>query len=244
MENFYKKIIEKKSSNEIEIKDFDGLDKNIDGLIDEAFIDNYNLNSKQKVVYEGQRVVIREVLKKFSLQILKYDRQYTPFEIVALERKDWTHQLKINHTSNVVVLGGTIDRVDKKGNVVRVIDYKTGKDELGFADVESLFNRENSKRNKAAFQTLLYALLYKTNNDTSQKVIPGLLNRKNLFDDDFQFGLLMSKQHLNDVTSLLPEFEEHLTQLLNEIFDPSIKFNQTKNEKTCELCPYKGICYR
>ena len=244
MENFYKKIIEKKSNSEIDTKDFEGLEKTVDGLIDEAFIENYNLNPKQKVVYEGQRVVIREVLKKFSTQILKYDKQYAPFQIIALERKDWTHQLKINHAPNVVLLGGTIDRVDKKENEIRIIDYKTGKDELGFTDVESLFDRENSKRNKAAFQTLLYALLYKTNTETSQKIIPGLLNRKNLFDDDFQFGLIMAKQPLTDATPLLDEFEEHLTKLLEDIFNPSLKFNQTQNEKTCEVCPYKGICSR
>ena len=104
------------------------------------------------------------------------------------------------------MLGGKIDRVDRKGDLVRVIDYKTGKDKLDFDSVASLFSRDG-KRNKAAFQTLLYALLYKTNAPrTSQKIVPGLINRMNLFDNDFKFGLKVGKNFVDDVDPLLTEF--------------------------------------
>jgi len=142
------------------------------------------------------------------------------------------------------VLGGTIDRIDRKGNEVRIIDYKTGRDELDFKDVNSLFSRDG-KRNKAALQTLLYALLYKANNDTTGlKIIPGLLNRNNLFDDDFRFGLRMDKEYVTDATPIFPEFEAKLHLLLEEIFDPKEVFDQTNKEEACQICPFTGICYR
>jgi len=127
---------------------------------------------------------------------------------------------------------------------VRVIDYKTGKDELEFRNVASLFYRDG-KRNKAAFQTLLYALLYKTNGARlDEKIVPGLINRVNLFDDTFNFGLKMDGEYLTDATPLFTEFESLLHELLEEIFDPNLKFIQTNKEETCKLCPYKEICYR
>jgi hypothetical protein len=152
--------------------------------------------------------------------------------------------LEINHAPGFAVLGGAIDRVDRKGDQVRVIDYKTGRDELDFRNVDSLFARDG-KRNKAAFQTLLYALLYKKNNETAGvKIVPGLINRNNLFTDSFQFGLKMNKGHVTDATSLFPEFETKLSALLNEIFDPKENFDQTNKKEACKICPYTGICYR
>jgi CRISPR/Cas system-associated exonuclease Cas4 (RecB family) len=244
MEQFYKKIIEERQNRIISKDDFDNLDSRIDKLIDEAFIKTYHLDPKLEVTYEGQRVVVREVVKKFASQILELDLSQVPFKIDAVEQNGWLYNLKISHAPGFAVLGGTIDRIDSKNTEVRVIDYKTGKDELDFKNVASLFWRDG-KRNKAAFQTLLYALLYKTNGaQADHKIIPGLINRNNLFDDSFHFGLKMDGEYLKDATPLFPEFENHLLKLLEEIFDPNQNFSQTQREETCKLCVYKEICYR
>ncbi|HTH57822.1 MAG TPA: PD-(D/E)XK nuclease family protein [Cyclobacteriaceae bacterium] len=244
MEQFYKKIIDKRASKTIDANDFDHLDSRINQLIDDAFIKTYHLDPHISVTYEGQRVVVREVVKKFALQILEHDKSYVPFKIEALEQNGWRYNLKISHAPGFAVLGGTIDRIDSKDGEVRVIDYKTGKDELEFRGVSSLFSRDG-KRNKAAFQTLLYALLYKTNGaQGQQRLVPGLMNRINLFEDSFNFGLKMDGEYLKDATPLFSEFESSLKQLLEEIFDPQVDFVQTNREETCKLCPYKEICYR
>lgn len=244
MEQFYKKILEKRPNRVIDPDDFDRLESRVNHLIDEAFIKTYHLDPQLTVSYEGQRVVVREVVKKFALQILEHDKSYTPFQIEALEQNGWLYNLKISHAPGFAVLGGTIDRIDKKDDQVRVIDYKTGKDELDFRGVASLFSRDG-KRNKAAFQTLLYALLYKTNGTKGQqRLVPGLMNRNNLFEEKFNFGLTMEGEYVRDATPLFAEFENSLQQLLEEIFDPQVDFVQTNREETCKLCPYKEICYR
>ncbi|HCW06075.1 MAG TPA: PD-(D/E)XK nuclease family protein [Cytophagales bacterium] len=244
MEKFYKAIMEKKRSNTIDASDFDASDEQIKHWIDQAFIKNYYLDPKLEVTYEGQRVVVREVVKKFAKRITELDKEYAPFTIKAIEQNGWLYNVKINCAPGFVVLGGTIDRVDLKEGRVRVIDYKTGRDELDFKGVNSLFFKE-AKRNKAAFQTLLYALIYKANSlGEEQKIIPGLINRNNLFDDTFQFGLKLDKIILDDATPLLGEFENHLCELLEEIFNPELEFVQTERTETCKLCPYKEICYK
>jgi hypothetical protein len=144
------------------------------------------------------------------------------------------------------VVGGKIDRVDRKGDSIRVIDYKTGKDKLSFESIGSLFIRD-SKRNKAAFQTLLYALLYRNNflqGAPRVQLVPGLINRLNLFDEDFSFGLKIGRDQITDVTALLPEFEHNLKLLFEDIFNPQQPFDQTTDLENCKLCPYTSICYR
>ena len=142
------------------------------------------------------------------------------------------------------MLGGKIDRADRKENTIRILDYKTGGDLNVFTSVESLFERNNDKRNKAAFQALLYALVYEKRNpdlftsSTQTKLQPGLINRKDIFKSDFEYGLYLNKQRLEDVSNLLPEFEMHLNILLQEIFNPDHP-RSNHSLKTCSYCSYK-----
>lgn len=244
MELFYKRIRERKKNKTIEVVDFDQVEKVIDQLIEEVFTLQYHLEPGKRVEFEGQRLVVREVVKRFALRIIELDKSYAPFTMEAIEQGGMLYRIKINQSPGWAVIGGKIDRVDSKENLFRIIDYKTGKDKLDFESIPSLFVRDN-KRNKAAFQTLLYALLYKTNlTSTGAKLIPGLINRMSLFEDTFQFGFTMNWQPINDVTPLLPEFEEHLRILMEEIFNPEEKFDQTPVLETCRYCPYQNICYR
>jgi len=71
-----------------------------------------------------------------------------------------------------------------------------------------------------------------------------LINRENLFNDSIKFGLTMGKQWVGDASELLPEFELHLKELLEELFDPAQVFDQTPFTEKCRYCPYQGICYR
>jgi hypothetical protein len=246
MELFYQEVIRRKQSNLVERADFDHYESLINSLIDQAFIANYRLDPSRPVVYEGQRLVVREIVKRFVDRILKMDKDYAPFTLEALERRDFAYSIRVDSGDHpVVILGGSIDRADRKGDVVRVIDYKTGKDELKFTDVPSMFLR-GVNRNKAAFQTFLYTLLYKKNvvRYANVKLVPGLMNRVNLFSEDFAFGLQQSHGSLQDATPLLAEFEEHVKQLLSEIYDPAIPFDQTDDQEVCRFCAYSQICYR
>lgn len=251
MENFYKDLALRKGTKDVGKEDFKHAGRTIDLLIDQVFIRAYKLDPRKPVEYAGQRLVVREIVKRFALQIIKMDEAYAPFTMEALEHQGLTYTVKIDRPPYEVTLGGKIDRVDSKGDRLRIIDYKTGKDELDFENIESLFARDG-RRNKAAFQTLLYALMYVHslpvyggNHPASrQRIIPGLINRMNVFDEGFEFGLKVGKQHVDDVTSMFPEFEQKLKELFEELYDPGQPFDQTENTENCRYCSYSHICYR
>ncbi|MBZ0245335.1 MAG: PD-(D/E)XK nuclease family protein [Cyclobacteriaceae bacterium] len=218
--------------------------KRVDRLIDKAFIELYKLDPDKKVTYEGQRIVVRTIVKEFMAKIIERDRGYAPFVIEALEQKFIT---SIPIGDQKVVLGGKIDRVDSKSGTVRIIDYKTGKDELAVESIASLFNREG-KRNKAAFQTMLYAYLYYKDRKVEARLTPGLINRKNLFEPSYSFGHPLGrgkdKRTIDDARQYFDEFETLLHETLSDLYNPESPFDQTTNLKTCEWCPYKEICRR
>jgi ATP-dependent helicase/DNAse subunit B len=184
------------------------------------------------------------MVKKMANQVLKKDEAYAPFFIDMLEEVDFKTSFPINPTL-IVLLGGKIDRVDRKENVIRIIDYKTGKDENAFKSIASLFFREDDKRNKAAFQALFYSWVYdRIKSDANQLLQPGLINRKEIFNDTFEYGLVLDGEVIGDVKYLLSEFEDNLRQLLEELFDSTKPFDQTSKIKTCDYCAYKEICAR
>ena len=253
MEKFYKDLTSRKASRLVEKTDFKHTGRTVDLLIDQVFIDTYKLDPDKPVEYAGQRLVVREVVRRFAARILKMDEDYAPFTIEALEQGGLTYPVDIDRHPFKITVGGKIDRVDSNGEDLRIIDYKTGKDELEFESIDSLFSREG-RRNKAAFQTLLYALMYVNSRDRSVamnyqgkkslKVVPGLINRMNLFDEGFTFGLKLGRQPVDDVERLFPEFAQKLKELFDELFDPAQPFDQTANPDNCKYCAYSQICYR
>ncbi len=245
---FYEDLQAKKKGR-IDKADLVNPNMRIDELIDRAFREHYHLDPARKVEYAGQRVVVQEIVRDFVSRILEIDEDYAPFIIERLEAKMGVI-IKLRDDLEVKV-SGKIDRADRKDGTVRIIDYKTGSDELNIDSVESLFNGEGP-RNKAAFQTFLYAWLYENEGNKAMQLTtetyaltPGLMNRKNLFAKEFTFGHQMGRGKLiSDVRTHFPDFEGRLKDLLGELYNPEVPFDQTPNVKNCEFCPYKNICYR
>jgi hypothetical protein len=46
-----------------------------------------------------------------------------------------------------------------------------------------------------------------------------------------------------NIHEYLPEVEINLRNLLQEVFDENVPFDQTTNLKVCEYCDFKGICF-
>lgn len=140
---------------------------------------------------------------------------------------------------------GKLDRVDILGDTLRIVDYKTGKVEqadLVVSDWEALI--ENRKRAKA-FQLMTYAYLYlKKHLPDQRKVVAGNYSFKNLSE-----GLLTIKQPkaaepLVIDGEVMENFEAVLYQLLHQIVDPKVPFEQTADLDACLYCDFKSICRR
>jgi len=221
------------------------LKKKIDPLIIEEFAELYGQkNDSSDFEFEGRNIIIRDVVKRMVVQILNYDAQVAPFTVKKVEG-EFEYAVPLEDGQKIK-LQGSIDRLDQKENSIRVIDYKSGGDEVKFPDVESLFDRDHKDRNGAAMQTLIYSYLYIKSGDYngSDKVVPGLYNGKGLFKSDFSEKLKLARKELNNAEVLMEDFEKGLKEILTEIFSSEQAFGQTEKMENCSYCPYKTICNR
>ena len=145
-------------------------------------------------------------------------------------------------------LGADIDRVDKKDGIVRVLDYKTGRDETEIGNFENIFNpnvpNKYKSSRKAGYQTFFYAWLYSSKYGQEEGITPGLVNIKQFFQPDFDYRLKSNGSPIEDARTYLDVFEQKMKELLEEVYDQNTPFDQTEDLGKCTFCDFKGICDR
>ncbi|MDL2252203.1 PD-(D/E)XK nuclease family protein [Odoribacter sp. OttesenSCG-928-J03] len=190
----------------------------------------------------GNNELILGIIRKYVKKMFEYDKRCTPFKILSME-KPYIAPIRVETADGMkdIYIGGTIDRVDKTEGGIRIIDYKTGADTTGFKNMASLFDPENKNRNKAAFQTLLYCLIYSDNNH-NQSLIPGIYSIKLMFSRDYSHLLKQENNYIRNFELYREEFCEYLDLLLTDLFSVQNNFVQAKDESKCRYCSYNTIC--
>ncbi len=181
----------------------------------------------------GRDLLAVYAIKQYAKAILEHDKTLCPFFYHASEMHVET-MLTTPH-GNTIKLHGYIDRMDSRNEQLHIVDYKSGKEHTKRPQAEDLFNPSTAEVADHYRQTLLYALLYTTNNPTTDCAAAIYYTRKKssamqtIMFDSFQAseGILDS-----------------LYTVLDDIYNPNLSFTPTTNTKHCENCPFITICNR
>lgn len=194
----------------------------------------------------GQNYLIGEMIRKYAKKILERDGKLTPFKYIESERKI-KDTIRLDNGS-VVQLKGFIDRVDEVRDMIRIIDYKSGKGLSVFPSIDCLFNKEEKERPKAVMQVFMYSWMYSRLSDgNGRRIQPGIYYMRNLFTPTFDSAVAHridrgKQERVEDFMDYSEEFEAGLRDCLNEIFDNHTPFIQTPTGKACVYCDFKNIC--
>lgn len=219
----------------------------LDRIIAEVYTRKFLQKEKGIVYPEGQHLILATVIRQYIMQLLRHDRARAPFEYLASE-EPFRVRLPLSDGQRMVNVKGFIDRIDSKEGVTRILDYKSGADQVEFEGLEQLFHREvGKKRSKAVFQVFLYTMAY-SSQQVAKAIEPGVVVLSSLFKPDFASHVVnkANKQKLivSDFNELKDDFTALLTRELDEIFDPTIPFRQTDDSAHCTYCPFAAICKR
>ena len=220
----------------------------LQGYVDQAFKQElFKVALEEKPEYNGVQLINSKVIVSYLKQLLRNDLQYTPFEMVAMEKKV-SEKITIQTALGPLTLrlGGTIDRMDAKEGTLRIVDYKTGGSPKIPANIEQLFTPSETRPNYI-FQTFLYAAIMSRKQPLM--VAPALLYIHRAASESYSPVIEMGEPRkpkipVNNFAFFEDEFRERLQALLEEIFDEKELFTQTEDMKKCAYCDFKVICKR
>ena len=229
--------------------------------IDNAFSKEFFNGNKS--VYNGEQYINRGVLHHFLLRLLKIDMQFAPFLYVGGERKiNMPYTFNAGNREITIALGGTIDRVDIKGDTINIVDYKTGRSNReNKTSLENVFAHETSSAANR-LQAFLYSIILdellngkrplgdndfswveKVRSRCARRISPSLLyihDPANSMRENFIVDVQGTP--VTDISAIKSEYMQRLTSILQDIFDVQKPFTPAKEERTCEYCDYRKIC--
>lgn len=222
----------------------------------QTYVDNgfkelfFNLPQNEQPEYNGIQLINSAVIVKYIQQLLRNDLRYAPFTFIGSEQRIFENIEIYTPTGDIQSrIGGIIDRIDSKGESLRIVDYKTGGDADTPANVQSLFIPDK-KRSNYVFQTFLYASIVckklREKND-SRLVAPALLYIHRAASENYSPVIQMGeprkpKEPVDNFAQYEGDFRENLKTLLEDIFNPDISFTQTEIEDKCAYCDFRALC--
>ena len=229
--------------------------KRLEGFVQQAFYDDYFARKAvDKADYSGTQSINFDVILKYLRQILRMDMElYAPFQYIGSESDGYKHYIEVPDplqpgSKLQIRLKGIIDRMDCKDGILRIVDYKTGKDKGAPATIDDLFPPTESKKRKSqAFQIMYYAYIMSMQPQFSKyRLAPTLLYTRTSSKpskEDIYYKL--GNDVLTDFTSQCrQEFEERLKYMISEIFNPDITFEPTDDKEACKNCDFASLCGR
>ena len=223
-------------------------DVRLQAYVDNAFKEKFfHVPLTEQPEYNGTQLIHSKVIASYLRQLLRNDLQYAPFRMEGMEQ-DVREMMEIDTPQGKLALqiGGTIDRLDSKGDTLRIVDYKTGGTPKTPENIEQLFTPADNRPNYI-FQTFLYAAILCRKQ--SLKVAPSLLYIHRAASESYSPVIEMGaprqpKVPVNNFAFFEDEFRERLHGLLQEIFSQEETFSQTEDTRKCEYCDFRSLCKR
>ncbi len=121
-----------------------------------------------------------------------------------------------------------MDRIEIRDNIIRIIDYKTGKVEANTLKVNNFDGLTSEIKNEKIIQLLCYALMFKSNEN--YPVEAGIISFKNMKEGFMPFTLGKGRGVIAQTTiteEILEAFKIEIIGLILEILDQKNSLKET-----------------
>ena len=208
-----------------------------------ALIDNGFANGLPDTGFNYlNRTVIDNMMKNFFKYEKKFLEEGNQLSIIDTEKE---LNYEIDFQGHKILLHGFADRIDKVGDEIRIIDYKTGKVNPYDVKINDKVVGITSMAEKA-IQLMMYKYLYISENlgssEISEQLIePGIIGFQKLSHGIYNLEISEAHELSQSFTATC---DKYFNEFLEELFNKDIPFAQTEDVKNCSFCDFKSICKR
>ena len=197
--------------------------------IDSEVMKQFKTVYKEGEIKKGRNLLAFEVAKRNVYNFLKAELESVisgdAIKIITLEQR---FERTFEHPSlpYPVKIGGSVDRIELRNGVLRIIDYKTGKVDKGTVTLTTWTDLTKDIVNEKIIQILAYAFACEEL-AIDQPMEAGIISFKNLKSGFLPFTFKQGKE-LNTLISkeTIDQYLEQITILLVEILDENIPFEE------------------
>ena len=194
----------------------------------------------------GRNLVVADVIVRYIIKTLQRD-----LELLKKEGRDsfeiLGREIRVAGEFCGRRFKGFIDRLDSfKEGQARVVDYKTGKvleDDENIHDgnaeeiAEKIFNPDMKNWPKIALQFYIYDMLVQSRPEVrGREICNCVYSTAHLFKEP-PVTVPMNRKFYEAVSA-------KLEAMLAQMYDTSVPFRRTDDEKTCSYCDFRMICGR
>lgn len=217
----------------------------VERVVDAAILEKYFGRTEGRLPdLNGDLMVIRDIVIRYLRDnVARYDMEHDDFAVKETEKAiSYDFAFSVDGKPLSVRFGGISDRIDSLDDgTVRIVDYKTGSEHLAFGGLDNLFNKE---RLSNIINTMLYAMM--VHHTEGRDTLPTLYYVSTMANREYSPLLEDKSLKRKGVTyaEYAEEFEEHVVQILAQMFDLAQPFVQCDDENICAYCDFRNICAR
>ncbi|MBO7610124.1 MAG: PD-(D/E)XK nuclease family protein [Muribaculaceae bacterium] len=236
-------------------------------IITSQMIDDFKKNNLNKVVIReinkeynhlpeeqidrpltGDAYILQESINTYVENALNYDKA-----LIAEHGNITILECEKPHETDLDIMGTKfhfffkIDRLDKVGNTLRVVDYKTGSDKTIFGNVEQLFNSQKGfERPHAILQLLLYCNAWRAIDEDADCIQPVIYKLSDMKSTGVKIGTEKNNKtyiyHPDDDVN--KEFLQQIKASIDKLLSVDEPFKQTPYKENCTYCRFNDFCRR
>ena len=205
----------------------------------------YNkLGENNTTSLEGESFALGRLIMFYITTLLRQEKEHAPFEFIDGEIESRL-SLPLPGADVSINLSQIIDRVDRvdvdtPSPRLRIIDYKTGDENVSLNSLESIFSPD-AKWPKGVLQLMIYCNSYALTHKYKGPIQPMIYNFKHINTSGLT-PVTLNKVPVTDYREINDTFMELFSAHMKRLFDMSVPFIAAENDDHCKFCNFKPLC--